>query len=264
MVSLSGQEPVLLTYAIALGIVILILRMIMGVFASGNPFEYFSPEKDVKTWTVENFDDPEWNSPGGILLDEEYFQEIGDRTIFSLFRKVFYSTWSMFMSMIALAFLSVVILGFLDLLHHLAFGFYFYDASRESIWKGMAFFSVTYLIVNLIYAYSCLSHIFRFEKIIKKNNLYGVITRGLRQGEYISYYNNMICACPGFLLAADTSGIIYVTYDQLTEVAAIIQTGRNADYSYRAVRISADIDRKFNEMMPLPARIMNHVYTRIS
>lgn len=77
MVSLSGQEPVLLTYAIALGIVILILRMIMGVFASGNPFEYFSPEKDVKTWTVENFDDPEWNSPGGILLDEEYFQEIG-------------------------------------------------------------------------------------------------------------------------------------------------------------------------------------------
>ena len=76
-----------------------------------------------------------------------------------------------------------------------------------------------------------------------------MITRGLRQGEYISYYNNMICACPGFLLAADTSGII-------------IQTGRNADYSYRAVRISADIDRKFNEMMPLPARIMNHVYNR--
>ncbi len=126
-----------------------IVLSLVGVVSGIMLYVYSSNYKQGKSCfdyeVIHDMSDPEWDlCPYPTLADLCFLKTPKNVTPSSLLRKVFYSAWTAFLSMIGLAFLAAIVFGTLEFAGNLLCGMYFYNFYDDSIYLGLGYYFLIY------------------------------------------------------------------------------------------------------------------------
>lgn len=226
-----------------------IVLSLVGVVSGIMLYVYSSNYKQGKSCfdyeVIHDMSDPEWDlCPYPTLADLCFLKTPKNVTPFSLLRKVFYSAWTAFLSMIGLAFLAAIVFGTLEFAGNLLCGMYFYNFYDDSIYLGLGYYFLIYITLHLIYVYLCLRRIFRFQNLLKRYGQYNTVQKGIAAGEYMTFYNDLVCFCPDFVLFADSDGVYCISYEQIIDTVPVKCLGvGSAKEIHYTIKITATEDR---------------------